>query len=322
MPVTTASARDLPPTTLVICSRNRPQLLLETVASVLNGHEVPTELIVVDQSNAANATLANMKADSRCDLRYLRTDSIGLSRGRNIGIAAARYDVVAVIDDDMLVESSWFETLIRRLCDAGERSVVTGCVLPATAEVPGAFVSAVVTSTVPAVYEGRIGTDVLAGGHMATFRSLLQTVSGFDERLGPGSDFPAAEDNDLGFRLLETGFRIFYVPDAVVHHRAWRRKREYLRIRWNYGLGKGGFYTKHLSFTDRYMLRRVAWDIWHRVVRLPRRIVAAPRHTLGDVIYIGGILVGATRWLMMHGRPKHSQRALAVEQSASRVDTE
>ena len=73
---------------------------------------------------------------------------------------------------------------------------------------------AFVSSTVPAVYEGRIGTDVLAGGHMATFRSLLRTVGGFDERLGPGLNFPAAEDNDLGFRMLETGYRILYVPEA------------------------------------------------------------------------------------------------------------
>jgi len=157
---------------------------------------------------------------------------------------------------------------------------------------------------------------------MATFRSLLQKVGGFDERLGAGSDFPAAEDNDLGFRLLETGSRIFYVPEAVVHHRAWRGKSEYLRMRWNYGLGKGGFYTKHLSLTDRYMLRRVGWDIWHRIVRLPRRIVAAPRQTVGDVVYIGGIVVGATRWLITQGRQKHPQRALAVEQSESRADTD
>jgi len=173
-------------------------------------------------------------------------------------------------------------------------------------------VPAVVTSTVPAVYAGRIGTDVLAGGHMATFRSLLQSVGGFDERLGPGSAFAAAEDNDLGFRLLENGARILYVPDAIVYHRAWRRKREYLRMRWNYGLGKGGFYTKHLSFTDRYMLRRVVWDIWHRIVRLPRQLVAAPRQTVGDVIYIGGIVVGAIRWLVTHGRQKQP-RAQAVE---------
>jgi GT2 family glycosyltransferase len=318
----TSAPRELPPTTLIICSRNRPQLLLETLASVLKGNEVPTELIVIDQSDAPNATLASMKSDRHCEVRYLPTRSIGLSRGRNTGIAEARYDLVAIIDDDMLAEPSWFQVLIGRLSDAGERAVVTGRVLAATAEVPGGFVPAVVSSTVPAVYEGRIGTDVLAGGHMATFRSVLQKVGGFDERLGPGSHFPAAEDNDLGFRLLEIGCPIFYVPDAVVHHRAWRQKSEYLRIRWRYGLGKGGFYTKHLSFTDRYMFRRMGWDIWHRLVRSPRRIAAAPRQTVGDLFYIGGIIVGAIRWLITQGRQNDPPRVLTVGQNQSGADAE
>jgi len=311
-----SDARELPPTTLIICSRNRPQLLLETVASVLKGDKVPTELIVVDQSRIPNAALANTKSDRPCDVRYLQTQSIGLSRGRNAGIAQARCDVVAIIDDDMLVEASWFEVLIGHLCQAGERAVVTGRVLPAIAEVPGGFVPAVVSKTSPAIYEGRIGTDVLAGGHMAAFRSLLETVGGFDERLGPGSDFPAAEDNDLGFRLLEAGAPIFYVPEAVIHHRAWRTKSEYLGIRWTYGLGKGGFYAKHLSLTDRYMLRRMGWDIWHRIVRLPRRIAAVPRQTVGDLVYICGIVFGATRWLITQGGQKHQRRA---EPRAERV---
>src|SRR5579859_8077465 len=51
---------DLPPTTLIICSRNRPQLLQEAVESVLRGREVPTELLIIDQSQAAHPALANL----------------------------------------------------------------------------------------------------------------------------------------------------------------------------------------------------------------------------------------------------------------------
>jgi GT2 family glycosyltransferase len=294
--------RELPPTTLIICSRNRPQLLAETVASVLKGDELPTEILVIDQSDAPNSTLGAIKSDSSFELRYLRTRSRGLSRARNLGIAQARHDIVAILDDDMLVEPAWFHSLIRRLCDAGERTVVTGSVLAGPADVPGGFAPAVVTQTAPALYEGRIGTDVLAGGHMAAFRALLQSLGGFDERLGAGSDFPAAEDNDLGFRLLEAGCRISFVPEAVVYHRAWRPKSDYLPMRWKYGLGKGGFYTKHLSLTDRYMLRRMAWDIWHRIVRLPRRIARQRRQTVGDLFYICGIVIGAGRWVLVRKR--------------------
>jgi len=191
----------LPPTSLIMCSRNRPKLLAETIESVLQGDEVPTELVVVDQSDAPHPTLATLKTDRPCEIRYLWTHSVGLSRARNTGIATAQHCILAIIDDDMFVTSTWFGSLIRALLNAGECTVVTGRVLPTVAEVPGGFVPTFMPSEVPAVYEGRIGTDVLAGGHMATYRPILDAVGGFDERLGAGAEFPAADDNDLGFRL-------------------------------------------------------------------------------------------------------------------------
>ena len=288
----------LPPASLVICSRDRPQLLAETVESVLRGDEVPAELVIVDQSDVPHPILASLTSDRSCEIRYLWTRSGGLSRARNTGIAAARHAILAIIDDDMFVTPAWFGSLIRALLNAGERAVVTGRVLPTRAEVPGGFVPAFVPSEVPAIYKGRIGTDVLAGGHMAAYRSVFDTVGGFDERLGAGADFPAADDNDLGFRLLEAGHRIIYAPEAVLYHRAWRGKGEYLQMRWSYGRGKGGYYTKHLNLKDRYMLRRMTWDILYRIFRFPFMICVDPRRACGDVVYIAGIFSGATQWVL------------------------
>ena len=288
----------LPPTSLIICSRNRPKLLVETVESVLRGDEVPAELIIIDQSDLSHPTLAMLKTSRPCEIRYLWTRDVGVSRGRNIGIASARHDIVAIIDDDMIAAPHWFSSLIRALIHSGEQAVVTGRVLPTIAEVPDGFVLAVVVGKIPAVYKGRIGMDVLASGHMATYRSIIEAVGAFDEHLGPGTDFPAAEDNDLGFRLLEADYRIIYAPEAVLYHRAWRGRTEYLRMRWNYGRGKGGFYTKHLSLRDPYMLRRLLWDITQRVLFLPYRLWSQPRRACGDVIYSIGVFSGIIRWLM------------------------
>jgi GT2 family glycosyltransferase len=137
---------------------------------------------------------------------------------------------------------------------------------------------------------------VLAGGHMAAYRSSLVEMGGFDERLGAGSIFPAADDNDLGFRLLEAGYSIRYVPEAILYHRAWRSKRDYLPICWNYGRGKGGFYAKYMSLKDRHMLRRLVWDIGRRVWRIPRLVFSQPEKALGDVIYSLGIVSGWAQW--------------------------
>src|SRR6266508_5812863 len=91
----------LPATSLIICSRNRPQLLAETVESVLIGDEVPAEIVIIDQSDERHPRLAMLRTDRNCELRYLWTHSAGISRGRNTGIRMAQHDILAITDDDM-----------------------------------------------------------------------------------------------------------------------------------------------------------------------------------------------------------------------------
>jgi GT2 family glycosyltransferase len=294
----------LPPTSLIIGSRNRPQFLLDTVESVLQGDEVPTELILIDQSDAPHPSLATLKHNRACELRYLWTPSVGVSRARNTGAAAAQHAILVGIDDDMFVPSRWFGTLVRALVNAGPRAIVTGKVLPTAPQVPGGFAPTVVMREAAAIYEGRIGMDVLPSCHMALYRSAFEEVGGFDERLGPGAPFPSADDNDFGFRLLEAGYRIVYVPEAVVYHRAWRSEGDYLRMRWIYGRGKGGYYGKYLSLRDRYMLRRMAWDIGHRIFGFPVRLWRHPRLAYGDPVYIFGILCALVQWLLLQPRTR------------------
>jgi GT2 family glycosyltransferase len=289
-------AARLPPTSLIIGSRNRPKMLLETVESVIRGDEVPAELIIIDQSDVPHPMLPTLKHDRACEIRYLWTHSVGVSRARNAGAAAARHDILVGIDDDMLVSSTWFGTLVRALVNAGPGAIVTGKVLPAEPEVPGGFVLATRSNEVPVVYQGRVAKDPLAL-NMAFYRSAFDDVGGFDERLGPGAPFVAAEDCDFGFRLLEAGYRIVYVPGAVLYHRAWRSEREYLRMRWNYGRGLGAFYAKHLTLRDPHMLKRIWAEISHCAYICPRRSWRHRRLAYGDVIHLSGVFSGALQWL-------------------------
>lgn len=288
---------DLPPSTLIICSRNRPQLLMETVRSVLKNVDLPSEIVIIDDSDTPHVELAAMKNSGPCLVRYRWRNSIGLSRARNEGMRTASHELFAFIDDDMQVPSTWYKALMDAVVRAGRHSVVAGRVLPGPKENPGSFVPPPETSDLPRIYEGRISTDVLASLHMAMYRSAFEEVGGFDERLGPGTPFPSAEDNDYGFRFLEAGYRIVYAPEALVYHRAWRAAKDYFPLRWNYGRGKGGYYTKYLSLKDPYMLRRMCWDIVFRLIRFPWRFLHRPQLALGDLVYVCGILSGAVEWV-------------------------
>lgn len=294
---------ELAQTSLIIPSRNRPGLLLDTVRSILEGAEVPTEIIIVDQSDVQHQALAQLNTDRACHLRYLWRPTPGVSRARNIGIAAAQYDLLAFIDDDMFVSPTWFGALVRALVDGGSKSIVTGRVLPAEERSDG-FVPSTTVGETHAVYEGYVSQDVLYSGNMAIYRSIIDRVGVFDERLGPGTRFPAAEDNDLGFRLLQAGYRILFVPEALLYHRAWRSERDYLPLRWAYGVGRGAFYAKHINLRDRYMLRRMIRDVSDHVIRSLRRLRGERQQAYGDLILALGILSSALRWTVAQRRPR------------------
>jgi GT2 family glycosyltransferase len=283
-------------TSVIICSRERQQLLRDTIASVLSGDRLPTEIVVVDQSRVPDGELAS-REHADCPVRYIHSNSTGLSRARNLAIRAAACDQVVIIDDDMFVERDWLRTIVAALDSAGPGAVVTGRVLPdEAANRRGGFVPALVSEAAAARYRGRLPRDVLAGGHMAAFRRTLDAVGGFDERLGAGSAFPAADDNDLGFRLLMHDYEIVYEPQAVVYHRAWRPSREYLPMRWRYGKGKGGFYAKHLRRSGGYTRGRMLRDLGRRAMGLPNRLARDPRGAAGDVVYSLGVIVGVVQW--------------------------
>ena len=232
-------ATGFPPSSLIICTRNRSALLGEAIESILAGRYVPDELIIIDQSDTRDEKLTHLSTERNCKIHYQWMQPLGLSQARNFGIEAAQNDWLVFTDDDVLVERDWFGILLQALAAEGPRSVVTGRVLALYEPDRQGFVPSTKEDENPAIFTGRVGQDVLYSNNMAFHKSAVADIGGFDERLGPGTHFPSAEDNDLGYRLLENGYQIVYAPLAVVSHRAWRKKRDFLRLRRNYGIGRG-----------------------------------------------------------------------------------
>ncbi len=291
------AAVDLPATSLLICSRNRHQMLWETVQSILAGCEIPSELVIIDQSDTSDPRLSNFQPEKDCTIRYLWSERKGVSFGRNMAISTASYPILVFTDDDMRATSTWFGSLVRALLAAGPQAVVTGQVLPSEEDGAG-FTPSTREDTQAVIYKGRVDRDVLFTGNMISYRSTVDSIGGFDTRLGPGTRFPAAEDNDFAFRLLEAGYRIIYEPRAVIYHRAWRSENEFLALHWNYGLGQGAFYAKYFSLKDTYMIKRMAKNVISYLIRFPYRILRYRSLARQDMLYVAGLLYGAARWRM------------------------
>jgi GT2 family glycosyltransferase len=302
------------PVSVVIGSRNRAALLADTIASICAGNTLPAEIVVADQSDGAKPAPLPVAPPVR--LRYLRLTSPGVSAARNAGAAAADQRVLVFTDDDMRAAPGWLEAIAAPILNDSVATAVSGRVIAGPPETTGGFVPALAESKERASYRGRLSKDVLAGGNMAIDRHAFLSIGGFDERLGPGRPFPAAEDNDLGFRLLEAGFQIVHEPAAVLEHRAWRPANEYLPIRFSYGRGKGAFYLKHTRAGDLHMSRRLGKDLLRRAWRT-LRLAHHPRLAAGEVAYAAGVLRGAAEWLLTGGRTQESQASTQESQAST-----
>lgn len=303
-----ASAAGLPPVSLVVPTRDRPDMVAAVVASVLAGDVVPDELLVADQSEPMTPLPA--VETHGCVVRHLHCRP-GLSRATNEAIRLATHDLLVVTHDDVLVRPDWLATLASAAARAGEGTVVTGRVTATAPERDGAFAPALWDRPERASWHGRVPHGVIRPMNVAFHRRDIEALGGYDERLGPGREFPGGEDADLGFRVLAAGLRVDYEPDAVVLHRAWRGDDEYLRLRWRYGLGHGAFYAAHLRDDTREIVHRATIDVARRVRAFPTRLRREGRRAWGDPLFVLASFVGAWRWWRRYGAVSSGPAALA-----------
>jgi GT2 family glycosyltransferase len=288
--------------TVLIATRERRRMLLDTIDSIRSARHVPREIVVVDQSEVACAKVADLDVVRGCEVRYVHSRTHGLARGRNIGLRLASQQAVVILDDDMLVHDDSLERLLAGMSGADGRIVTTGRVLAAPPERPGLVQApaALVTRSEPAVFRGRQPLQVVPGPNIALPRSVMIEIGGYDERLGAGTRFPGAEDHDLSLRLLDAGCEVRHVPEAVVLHRAWRSQRDLVRLRWGYARGVGGFYAKHASIHDTHTLARAAREVRTRALHAARSIISSPKTTVAELLTLVGLLFGAVEWSLRY----------------------
>jgi GT2 family glycosyltransferase len=293
-----------PVLSVVVPTRNRPDLAAACVRSILAQEGAPVfELILADQSDEPGTSEGARKAagdDPR--LRIVGVDGTGRSRALNAGIDAAWGAWIVVLDDDCRPRAGWLAALGAEIESAGERAVVVGRVVAGRAAPGRGEPPAILDEPGPREVRGRVDRDWIYP-NLAFPRTAIEAIGLYDERLGVGTPLPGGEDNDWGYRLLRSGWRIVYRPSPVVEHEAWRSVAERAALKRAYGLGQGGFYAKHLARGDGFIAWRLVRDLVRQGVGAA---LAATRgrgsEARGHLAYLGGLFSGLARMARMLGR--------------------
>ena len=199
---------------LITTVKNAAEEIGPFLASLATQNLPPDEVVVVD-GGSTDGTLERLREAGGITL--LEEPGANIARGRNLAVAVATHDVIAVTDADCVLEPDWLEHLVAPLAEGADVSM--GFYRPISETFLQACVAAV---NLPDA--GEIDSDrfMPSGRSVAFTREALAAAGGYPEWLDIGEDMYV----DLRWRALGRSMR--FAPDAVVN---WRL-RPTLRETW------------------------------------------------------------------------------------------
>jgi GT2 family glycosyltransferase len=233
---------------VIIATINRTHYLEKCLKAILAGNYDEYEVIITDQGkDNRTKELIDGQFSSVDRIRYMHTDTIGLSHARNLGWRTASGEIITFIDDDAIPVTGWLEAYAKAFSEINPTPGMVGGKIEPIWEVPKPKWYPKEREFLLATYD--IGDeikpfpefDLPIGANFAVLRRIIEDFGGFDDRVGFNESrkksMIAGEDTLIGLCSREAGYAIYYQPDAKVFH--------------------------HISATKlsrRYFLRRHYWE--------------------------------------------------------------
>ncbi|UCC29259.1 MAG: glycosyltransferase family 2 protein, partial [Phycisphaerales bacterium] len=211
---------------VVVCTYNRADMLRQMLEAFFAQRDlavVDHELIVVDNNSSDNTPVVVDEFRRFPNIRYVFEGRQGLCYARNRGVTESRGEIVALLDDDVIVDKAWLVKL-QECFDATTADVVGGRSHLVFEREPHTWFGP---------YFGRLLAQVdlgpsrkvvpdgrgLFGLNLAFRKSVFETVGLFDQELDrKGGKLLGGGDTAKVRQIAESAGTVVYDPDAVVGH--------------------------------------------------------------------------------------------------------
>jgi glycosyltransferase involved in cell wall biosynthesis len=191
---------------LIVTVRNGAEHLEEFLGSVAAQTRPPDEFVIVD-GGSTDGTVDLLERAEQVTL--ISEPGANIARGRNVAIAAASHDVIAVTDADCVLKPDWLEQLLRPLDEGADVSM--GFYLPLT---DGFFQECMAAVNLAADASEVDGNRFMPSARSIAYRrSAIEAAGGYPEWLAIG------EDMWVNHRWRQMGLDMRFAPEAVVN---WR----------------------------------------------------------------------------------------------------
>jgi len=250
---------------IVIINWNGIRFIDKCIKSILSSTYKNIEIIVVDNGSTDGSPEYVSKKYPNVKL-IKNARNLGYARACNIGIKYAKGDIVAILNNDVWVEASWLEPLIKML--SNPKIGVTGPVIVDSSNKvqnlgyllhPSCYPIAVSVNN----QHERLELDYISGAAIIARKETLMEVGGFDEKF-----FAFYEDADLCFRLKTKGYDCRICKSSKIYHigsASWSKFRL-----WQFVTSENSrlrFIVKHFGLI-RLLKSLLVYDIQYWVGRI------------------------------------------------------
>ena len=257
---------------VVVCSYNGARTIRDCCEGLVKLKYPHFEVIIVDDGSSDTTG----KIAKEYDFRVIQTKNGGLSRARNIGMEAAKGEIIAYTDDDACPDPHWLTYLAHTFMHTDHVGVGGPNIAPAG---DGAIADCVVNAPGGPVHVLLSDQEAehIPGCNMAFWKDKLMAIGGFDPQFRTAGD-----DVDVCWGLQQRGWTLGFCPAAMVwHHRRnsvctyWKQQKGYgkaealLERKWpeRYNTAghltwSGRLYGKGLTQPVRWLRERIYQGTW------------------------------------------------------------
>jgi GT2 family glycosyltransferase len=295
---------DDPTFSVVIATKNRPNSLRACLESFLR-LDYPAgrwELILVNDGGHISFAGITPEIRDRLPIRFLNAPrSGGPGYARNLGGRTARGEYLAFTDDDCRVAPDWLSGF-DRLFRTQQWDAAGGLSLnPYDGNTAGEAWNSILGFLYEYRLDSRGNVILVVTVNAAVKRDVWLSLGGFDE-----SFTIASEDREFSYRLIASGFRQTFCPEARVwHHQRKSSAANYLRLQFRYGRGAFHFHCKirrtgscrNVVITPKGP-RFYPWALWSDLVRKRTRFAVIALITGGQIVHRFGRYYAKLRHLI------------------------
>ncbi|MGE5305243.1 MAG: glycosyltransferase, partial [Alphaproteobacteria bacterium] len=215
--------------TVIIPTKNRCVLvkdLLESFKRLRGLEKIRPEIIVADNDSTddTRGVLNEISKHFPVSLKILKVTRPGKSAALNEAIRTASGEILAFLDDDVVLDEGWLEAVEKYFAGNGHLTAQgTIRITPPESDDPEFIALQQRYRTIPYFDDYLAELHSLNGANFAARREIFDRIGYFNERLGPGAS-GTSEDVELARRIVRAGIKIEYMKEAIVYHRVDRSR--------------------------------------------------------------------------------------------------